>query len=137
MSYDLCLAIVVKAKDHLLVSREEPTRSEPGARRKAWVLGTLIAAVSLLVGSVFGDRGYLNLVEKRKRVDELRLEIDSLRSDNARLASEIMALRSSPQAIERLAREELGLARADETVFLIREQDDSGRAPRDPDRRNP
>ena len=41
--------------------------------------------------------------------------------------SEIAALRTSPRAIERLAREQLGLARPDETVFLIREEDASGR----------
>jgi cell division protein FtsB len=123
MSYSLGLAPVVKAKDQVLNTREEPTRSEPGARRKAWVLGSVLALVALLVGSVFGDRGYLNLVEKRRRVEELRGEIDSLRSENSRLAAEIVALRSSPQAIERLAREELGFARGDETVFLIREQD--------------
>jgi cell division protein FtsB len=42
--------------------------------------------------------------------------------DNRRLATEIAALRSDPRAIERLAREELGLTRPGETVFLIREE---------------
>ncbi len=102
--------------------REELPRTEPGARRKAWVLGTVIALVALVVGSVFGDRGILNLVEKRRRVDELHGEIEGLRSENAQLAAEIAALRTSPRAIERLAREQLGLARPDETVFLIREE---------------
>jgi cell division protein FtsB len=110
-----------------LSPREEAARSEPGSRRKAWVLGTVIALIALCVGSVFGDRGILNLVEKRRRVSELRSEIDSLRAENARLGSEISALRTSPQAIERLAREQLGFARPDETVFLIREQGASAR----------
>ncbi len=109
------------------MSREEGERGESGVRRKAWVLGTVIALIALGVGSVFGDRGFLNLVEKRRRVDELRLEIDSLRAENARLTGEVSALRSSPQAIERLAREQLGLARPDETVFLLREDDSSAR----------
>jgi cell division protein FtsB len=94
---------------------------------KAWVLGTAIALIALAVGSVFGDRGILNLVEKRRRVEALRTEIEVLRAENARLAAEIAALRTSPRPIERLAREELGLARADETVFLIREEDAGGR----------
>ncbi len=105
------------------MAREEQARSEPGTRRKAWVLGAGIALIALLVGSVFGDRGFLNLVEKKRHVAELRSEIETLRIENARLASEIGALRTSPRAIERLAREELGLARPDETVFLIREDD--------------
>jgi cell division protein FtsB len=94
---------------------------------RAWVLGTAIALIALAVGSVFGDRGILNLVEKRRRVEALRTEIEVLRAENARLAAEIAALRTSPRPIERLAREELGLARADETVFLIREEDAGGR----------
>jgi len=53
--------------------------------------------------------------------------IEQLRTENARLAVEIVALRSDPRSIERLAREELGLARPGETVFLIREEEPSGR----------
>ncbi|MFN8092008.1 MAG: septum formation initiator family protein [Vicinamibacteria bacterium] len=105
--------------------REEAGRSEVGSRRKAWVLGTVLALIALAVGGVFGDRGVLNLVEKRKQVDALRLEIEALREDNARLAGEIADLRTSPRPVERLAREQLGLARPDETVFLIREEDAS------------
>ena len=105
--------------------REEAGRSEVGSRRKAWVLGTVLALIALAVGGVFGDRGVLNLVEKRKQVDALRLEIEALREDNARLAAEIADLRTSPRPVERLAREQLGLARPDETVFLIREEDAS------------
>ena len=105
--------------------REETTR-EPRTRMKAWVLGTAIALIALTVGSVFGDRGILNLVTKRRQVDALRGELDNLRAENARLSSEIAALRTSPRAIERLAREELGLARPDETVFLIREVGEAG-----------
>jgi cell division protein FtsB len=94
---------------------------------RAWVLGTAIALIALAVGSVFGDRGILNLLAKRREVDTLRAELDDLRAENARLATEIAELRTSPRAIERLAREELGLARPDETVFFVREQGARGR----------
>jgi cell division protein FtsL len=94
---------------------------------KTWVLGTAIAVIALAVGSVFGDRGILNLLDKRRQVEALRAELEGLRAENARLATEITALRTSPRAIERLAREELGLARPDETVFFIREEDPAAR----------
>jgi cell division protein FtsB len=110
-----------------LAARDDGGRTEPGLRRKAAVLGTVIALIALAVGSVFGDRGLLNLVEKRRQVEALRHEIDTLKDENARLSREITSLRQSPVAIERLAREELGLARPDETVFLIREPDEAGR----------
>jgi cell division protein FtsB len=70
---------------------------------------------------VFGDRGILNMLGEREKVESLRAELDELKAENARLSAEIADLRTSPRAIERLAREQLGLARADETVFLIRE----------------
>jgi len=107
--------------------RDEGTTGEPGLRRKAFVLGTVIALVALAVGSVFGDRGLLSLVEKRRQVEALRLEIEELRAANSQLVREITDLRESPRAIERLAREELGLARPDETVFLIRDETDAPR----------
>ena len=121
MIYSEDLGANVKAKDQVLPTREDMPRNDSRARRKAWVLGTVIALLALGVGSVFGDRGILNLVEKRRQVSELRLELDSLRAENAQLAAEVGELRKSPRAIERIAREQLGLARPDETVFLIRE----------------
>ncbi len=107
--------------------RDETPRGESNVRRKAWLLGTVIALLALGVGSVFGDHGFLSLSERRQRVQGLRLEIQDLRAENARLSSEVSALRSSPQAIERLAREQLGLARPDEVVFLLREDDGPAR----------
>jgi cell division protein FtsB len=121
------LAADVKVKDQVPVQREELTRGEPRARMKAWVLGTVIALIALTVGSVFGDRGILNLMSKRRQVEELRGELEALRAENARLSAEIAALKTDPRAIERLAREELGLARPDETAFLIREEEPAGR----------
>ena len=110
-----------------MIGREESARAETGLQKKAWVLGTIIALLALVVGSVFGDRGILNLVDKRRQVEVLRQELEELRAENSRLAAEITALRTSPRAIERLAREDLALARPDETVFLIREEDPAGR----------
>ena len=101
--------------------RDETLRGDPGARMRVWVLGTVIALIALGVGSVFGDRGVLSMLAEREKVLALQGQLDELRTENARLSAEISDLRTNPRAIERLAREELGLARADETVFLIRE----------------
>ncbi len=120
MSYSRGLALVVKAKTQVTM-REETPRSEPRTRMRAWVLGTVIALIALAVGSVFGDRGILSMVGEREKIEALRGELDALRAENARLSAEITDLRQNPRAIERLAREELGLARPDETVFLIRD----------------
>jgi cell division protein FtsB len=95
---------------------------EVGLRRKAATLASVIAVIALVVGSLFGDRGFLYLVEQRERADALARELEDMKAENARLAAEIVALRSDPRAIERIAREELGLVRPGETVFVIREE---------------
>ena len=102
--------------------RDERGRNDSGLRRKAATLASIILVVALIVGSLFGDRGFLQLVRQQQRADVLAHELEELRFENRRLASEIAALRSDPRAIERLAREELGLSRPGETVFLIREE---------------
>jgi cell division protein FtsB len=101
--------------------REVRGGGDPSLRRKAWAVASLLALVALVVGSLFGDRGMLQLFAHRKRAEALQGEIQDLRAENLRLGAEIQSLRSDPRAIERLAREELGLARRGETVFILRE----------------
>jgi cell division protein FtsB len=106
-----------------MVTREERKTEQRGLRRKAALLASVIAIIALVVGSLFGDRGILQLMAQRQRALELAREIEDVRAENVRLAAEIRALRTDPRAIERIAREQLGLARPGETVFLIREAD--------------
>jgi len=101
--------------------RDERGRADVGLRKKAAILASIIVMVGLVVGSLFGDRGLLQLVSQRQRAEALGRELEQLKSDNARLAADIASLRRDPASIERLAREELGLARPGETVFVIRE----------------
>jgi cell division protein FtsB len=108
------------------VAREERP-GDVSLRRKAATLASIIALVALIVGALFGDRGLLHLIDQRHRAEVLAGEVEDLQAENARLAAEIAALRSDPRAIERLAREELGMVRADETVFLVRESGSAGR----------
>ena len=106
-----------------MISRDE-RRPEAGLSRKAVTLTSVLLLIALVVGSMFGDRGILHLMTQRHRADALRQEIEALRDENLRLYAEIQQLRTDPGAVERLARESLGLARPGETVFLIREQPD-------------
>jgi cell division protein FtsB len=106
-----------------MVMREERRTEQRGLRRKAALLASVLAIIALVVGSLFGDRGILQLMAQRQRSLELAHEIEEIRAENLRLAAEIRALRTDPRAIERIAREQLGLARPGETVFLIRDAD--------------
>jgi cell division protein FtsB len=106
-----------------MIARDE-RRPEVGLRRKAVVLTSVLLLIALVVGSMFGDRGILHLITERQRADALRMEIETLRAENLRLYAEIGELRTDPRAVERIAREELGLARPGETLFLLRQGPD-------------
>jgi cell division protein FtsB len=98
---------------------------EVGLRRKAALLGCVIVVIAFVLGALFGDRGILHLAEKRRRALSIEQEIARLESENRRLAAAIEALRTDPRAVEAIAREELGLVKPGETVFLI--QSDAAR----------
>jgi len=98
-------------------------RTEAYLRRRAFTLASIMALAALGVGSLFGDRGLLHLMAQKERAESLSREIDNLREENRKLAREIAALKTDPLAVERLAREELGLAGQGEPVFFIREGD--------------
>ncbi len=103
--------------------KEERARAEEGLKRKALIITCVLALAGLVVGSLFGDRGILQLLRQRQRAEALLRDIEELRAENRRIAAEVVALRTDPRAIERLAREELDLGRPGETVFLIRPEE--------------
>jgi hypothetical protein len=89
---------------------------------RAWVLGTIIALVALAVGSVFGDRGILNMVGEREKIEALRGELDGLRAENARARGGDQGPAAEP-ARDRAPRARGARPRAHPTrpVFLIRD----------------
>src|SRR5688500_5778892 len=103
----------------VITARDE--RGDVGLRKKAAGLAAAVALIAPGDGALVGDRGVLHLMTQREREQTLAREIEALRDENARLSGDSAALRTDPAAIERIAREELGLARPGETVFLIRD----------------
>jgi len=99
------------------VSRLPPRPSSPWPRVLLTVLG--LGLLALVVHTIFGEHGYLALRQQEKELERLELQIKRLEEENRRLAAEVEALKSDPQAIERVAREELKLARPGEKVITL------------------
>ena len=87
------------------------------------VAGILILAANLLAG----ERGLPALLESRRDAARLTAHIGALRAENAALASEVRALKTDPAAIERVARQTLGLIRPDEIVVRTSARPSDGR----------
>ena len=91
-----------------------------------------LGLLALVVHTVFGERGYLALRRQQREYERLRQEIQSLQEENRRLEEEIKALKSDPRAIERVAREELKMARPGEKVYSLPQNSDTSRTSQTP-----
>lgn len=89
------------------------------ARRR--VATGAVVALLCLVGyyMVFAPNGLLAFHQKKAESQKLADEIRALQQDNARREQEIKALKSSPYAIEKEARERLRYARPGEVVYTL------------------
>jgi len=77
------------------------------------------ALVLLLLQDVFGTHGLLAMRRAQQEGASVRKETDQLNRENRRLQDSVTSLKSDPQAIERIAREEMGLARPGEYIFKV------------------
>jgi len=77
------------------------------------------ALVLLLIQDVFGTHGVLAMRRAQKEAVRVQQEIDRVNNENRELQDKVKALKSDPQAIEHIAREEMGLARPGEYIFKI------------------
>ena len=64
--------------------------------------------------ALFGEFGYLALRKSERKLQEFNLRIEQLKKENQDIRSEIRSLKKDPKAIEKIAREELGLVKEGE-----------------------
>ena len=100
------------------VSTHDPRRATQVTLRVVVLLSIVLTAV-LLISFVFSDRGIAELQHSRKRVAELRADIVRAEAENARLRAEIDSVRKSTYAVERIAREDLGMSKKGELVYML------------------
>jgi cell division protein FtsB len=99
------------------------TTSSAGPPRRRRTLQMLLAFVTLvlIINALVGERGLMQTLRARRQHEELVGAIEQLRGENARLREEARRLRTDPAAIEALARQELGLIRPGEMLFIIKD----------------
>jgi cell division protein FtsL len=88
------------------------------AQRHGRVLLVLFVAV-LFVHDVFGAHGYLSMRRTQDGIRRVKSEIEALNRENAALQQAVKDLKSDPRAIEKIAREELILAKPGEIIIKI------------------
>jgi cell division protein FtsB len=82
---------------------------------------TILGAALLLLGihDILGPHGFLAMRRTQQEMDRLRSDVQRLNRENTEMTDEAKSLKTDPQAIERIAREEMGLARPGELIFKL------------------
>ena len=100
-------------------SRGAPAPRRLGRRALRYLL--VLASCVLLVDAIVGEKGLLAIREAREEYRALEAALEQVRAENARLREEARRLREDPDAIEDLARRELGLIKPGEKLFIIKD----------------
>jgi cell division protein FtsB len=81
------------------------------------LLGLLVLV--MMVHDVFGTHGFLAMRRTQDEIKKVQVNLDKLSKENAELAQEVKDLKSDPRLIEKIARDDLGLARPGEVIIRI------------------
>ncbi len=81
------------------------------------LLGFLIAV--MIVHDVFGTHGFLAMRRTQSEIRKVKADLEQLSRENATLEQEVKDLKTDPRLIEKIARDDLGLARPGEIIIRI------------------
>src|SRR6267143_1360156 len=100
------------------VSTHDPRRVTQVTLKVVVLLSGVLTLV-FFISFFFSDRGIVELQQARKRATDLRSDITRLQAENIRLRAEIESVKKSTFAVERIAREDLGMSRKGEIVYML------------------
>ena len=99
-----------------------PVAASPSRwRSRLLQYGLAFVTIVLIVDALVGDKGFVDTLRARRQYRDAASGLAQKKQENARLREEIRRLREDPARIEAVAREELGLMRPDEVLFIIRD----------------
>jgi cell division protein FtsB len=78
-----------------------------------------IALFALLIHDVFGPHGFIAMRRTQKEIEQIQEQIGKINDENKSLTDQVNSLKTDPKSIERIAREEMGLARPGEMIFKL------------------
>ena len=89
------------------------------------VLILMVLGLVLVLSFLFSREGISELQRARRRVADLESRINQLEVRNRELEAEIESLKESTYAMERIAREDLGMARDGEIIYMLPKEEEA------------
>ena len=105
--------------DHTIKSDREPSFFRQNAR-----YFFALAFFLLLLQDVFGTHGLMAMHRSKAQIRDVEAQIQQLDKENSDLQQHIKDLRTDPSAIEKIARDRMGLARPGELIFRMPDKKD-------------
>lgn len=90
-----------------------------GKQPRLMIMGGVGCFLLLSMLAMVGERGYFEVYEFTRYLERVEQRMRTLEVENTRLQNQVSGLRSDAYQVEKLAREDLGLARPDELIFKI------------------
>jgi cell division protein FtsB len=87
-------------------------------KKKIVILGVACVLLILIVTALFGKKGVMDLRRSRRTLAARTERIRELEAERDRIEAEIRRLQDDPRAVEKAAREKLGLAAPGEKVVV-------------------
>jgi len=87
--------------------------------KKLALLFLAVFILSLFISSFASKGGLLDLYRRKLMYEKLKAEIEALKEENNRISTKIKALKEDAFYIEKIAREELILAKEGEIIYLL------------------
>jgi cell division protein FtsB len=92
--------------------------SEVRKRRLIFLTVMILSFLYLSISLLFGDSGLFRYLELNRTRRSLEVQLVEISKQNEQIRQQITLLKNDPFYREKLAREEFGLAKPDEYIFL-------------------
>lgn len=105
--------------DRRIKDTEQPSEPSPSFFRRHARYFFALAFCLLLLQDVFGTHGLMAMHRSKAQIQNIQAQIDRLDKENHDLQQRIQNLKTDPSAVEKIARDRMGLARPGELIFSL------------------
>jgi cell division protein FtsB len=91
----------------------------PRVKPTSYIAVSLLFSVVVFGFFLLSPGGFLKVREQRIQLAKMQIAVAQLDADNRKLEAEVTALKTDPQAVEKIARETLGLVKPGEIVLIL------------------